>query len=286
VNASAWHALGVANRRGRLGLAALAAGLLLSADPAHVGAQGSPDASCPGPREVTSEIAGFVNVAQPFTAQGSGRLTDARVDITKLGGDTAGDWVLRINEVNASGAPTHGVLAETTVSFSSVPVGSAMITGSFAVPATVLAGEQYALVISRPAGNVLRFGNHSADSCPGRIFTSTPPNPFLPIGAPPGSDLVFTVFVLESDPPETSLISGPKRRTRKRTALFEFTSDEPGSSFRCAVDGQALKVPCASPYTVRVKPGKHSFQVQAIDQAGNVDASPATDTWKRKRSKR
>jgi hypothetical protein len=286
VHACGWRALGVANGRCRLFLAALTAALLLSAKPANVAAQGSPDASCPGPRETTSSIAGFVNVAQPFTAQESGRLTDAQVDITKLGGDTSGDWVLRINEVNASGVPTHGVLAETTVSFSSVPVGSAMITGSFAVPPTVSAGEQYAVVIARPAGDVLRFGTHSTDACPGRIFTSTPPNPFLPIGAPPGSDLVFTVFVLENEPPETSLISGPKRRTRKRTALFEFASDEPGSTFRCAVDGQALKVPCASPYTVRVKPGKHSFQVQAIDQAGNVDASPATDIWKRKRGER
>jgi hypothetical protein len=33
-----------------------------------------------------------------------------------------------------------------------------------------------------------------------------------------------------------------------------------------------------------VKKGKHTFQVQAIDEAGNV-GSPATDTWKRKKKK-
>jgi hypothetical protein len=37
---------------------------------------------------------------------------------------------------------------------------------------------------------------------------------------------------------------------------------------------------CTSPYTVKVKKGKHSFQVRAIDQAGNVDGTLASDAWK------
>jgi hypothetical protein len=36
---------------------------------------------------------------------------------------------------------------------------------------------------------------------------------------------------------------------------------------------------------VTVKKGKHTFEVQAVDEAGNVGA-PATDTWKRKKRKR
>jgi hypothetical protein len=251
---------------------------------ARATAHATPDASCPAPREFTSSIAGFVNVAQPFTAQGTGRLTEAQVDVIKFGSDTPGDWVLRITEVDGSGSPTHGVLAETTVPFSAIDIGSSTITGSFSDAPTVVAGGQYALVISRPAGNVLRFGTRSGDDCPGRIFTSTPPNPFLPIGASPGSDLVFAVFVLENDPPETSIVSGPKQQTRKRSVRFEFTSDEPGSTFRCTVDGQEA-VPCAPPYAVRVEEGKHTFSVQAVDQAGNV-GPPATDNWKLKKKKK
>jgi hypothetical protein len=56
------------------------------------------------------------------------------------------------------------------------------------------------------------------------------------------------------------------------------------SGFQCKLDAGAF-VPCTSPYTVRVKKGKHTFQVQAIDQAGNV-GSPATDTWKRKKKRK
>jgi hypothetical protein len=47
-----------------------------------------------------------------------------------------------------------------------------------------------------------------------------------------------------------------------------------------------LKVSCASPYTIKVKKGKHTFQVRAIDQAGNVDGTPATDDWKVKKKKK
>jgi hypothetical protein len=86
--------------------------------------------------------------------------------------------------------------------------------------------------------------------------------------------------------PETTVTKAPKDRTKKRTATFEFISNEPGSTFRCAVDGQALKVPCTSPYRVKVKRGKHTFQVQATDQAGNADGTPATDDWKVKKKRR
>jgi hypothetical protein len=90
----------------------------------------------------------------------------------------------------------------------------------------------------------------------------------------------------DTEPPNTSITDGPKDKTKKKQATFEFTSSEPGSTFECAVDGQTLKVPCTSPYTVKVKKGKHTFQVRATDQAGNADGSPASDTWKvRKKSK-
>jgi hypothetical protein len=36
---------------------------------------------------------------------------------------------------------------------------------------------------------------------------------------------------------------------------------------------------------MKVKKGKHTFQVQAVDQAGNV-SPPATDAWKRKKKRR
>jgi hypothetical protein len=86
--------------------------------------------------------------------------------------------------------------------------------------------------------------------------------------------------------PETTITKGPKDKTRKKTATFEFSSNEAGSSFQCALDGRQEFKPCASPLTIKVKKGKHSFSVQAVDAAGNPDGSPATDDWKVKKKKK
>jgi trypsin len=87
----------------------------------------------------------------------------------------------------------------------------------------------------------------------------------------------------DSSPPETLITQGPKKKTKKKRARFAFTSTEPGSTFDCQLDdGRKAFTPCTSPITVKVKKGKHTFQVEAIDQAGNV-GSPATDDWKVKK---
>jgi hypothetical protein len=85
--------------------------------------------------------------------------------------------------------------------------------------------------------------------------------------------------------PDTTITKGPKDKTRKKTASFEFTSSEPNSTFECKLDN-GLFQPCASPHTVKVKKGKHNFQVRAKDPAGNVDATPATDAWKVKKKRK
>jgi hypothetical protein len=82
--------------------------------------------------------------------------------------------------------------------------------------------------------------------------------------------------------PETHIIKGPKDKTKKKKATFEFSSSEPSVSFECSVDGQPF-IPCTSPDTVKVKKGRHNFQVRARDAAGNVDPTPASDDWKVKK---
>ena len=79
---------------------------------------------------------------------------------------------------------------------------------------------------------------------------------------------------------------GPKDKTKKRSATFEFSSSEPGSTFECTLDGKQTFKPCTSPITVKVKKGKHSFDVRATDAAGNADPTPASDTWKVKKKKK
>ena len=75
--------------------------------------------------------------------------------------------------------------------------------------------------------------------------------------------------------PETTIVKGPKARSRKRTAKFKFVSSEPNSTFQCKLDKKPFRK-CKSPKKYkRLKPGKHVFKVRAIDADGNVDKTPA-----------
>ena len=90
----------------------------------------------------------------------------------------------------------------------------------------------------------------------------------------------------DTAPPSTAITKGPKDKTKKKTATFEFTATDARAvaGFECSLDGAAFSA-CSSPLTVKVKRGKHTFRVRAIDDAGNV-GQPASDDWKRKRRKR
>jgi len=90
--------------------------------------------------------------------------------------------------------------------------------------------------------------------------------------------------VHECPVPETTITKGPKAKTKKKTATFEFGASEPGSSFECKLDDGAFG-PCISPHTVKVKKGRHTFAVRATAK-GQTDPSPATENWKVKKKKR
>ena len=84
----------------------------------------------------------------------------------------------------------------------------------------------------------------------------------------------------DANDPQTTITKEPKNKSPKRKAKWAFTSDEPGSTFECKLDGRGFK-PCDSPYVKRVKVGKHKFEVAAIDAAGNRDETPDRDRFKR-----
>lgn len=70
---------------------------------------------------------------------------------------------------------------------------------------------------------------------------------------------------------------GPKKKTKKRSARFTWTSEVPGASFQCKLDKGKYKA-CKSPKKVkRLAPGKHKFRVRA-KLAGKV--LPGTAKWK------
>jgi len=74
--------------------------------------------------------------------------------------------------------------------------------------------------------------------------------------------------------PETTIAKTVLRRTPP-IFVFKFGSSEPGSSFRCSLDGEKFK-PCAAGRRYgQPLPGRHKLRVVAVDGAGNVDSTPA-----------
>jgi hypothetical protein len=77
----------------------------------------------------------------------------------------------------------------------------------------------------------------------------------------------------DTTPPQTTLLRGKKSK-KPTTRTFTYKSSEPKSTFRCRLDRQPF-APCGSSKTYKnLKPGKHKFEVFAIDAAGNKDSSP------------
>ena len=85
---------------------------------------------------------------------------------------------------------------------------------------------------------------------------------------------------VDSTPPETSITSGPTGTISQTSASFGFDSSESGGSFKCKLDAGTWES-CTSPKALSsLSEGEHTFSVQAIDAAGNADASPATRTFR------
>ena len=77
------------------------------------------------------------------------------------------------------------------------------------------------------------------------------------------------------------LIAARKRRVR---VSFEFTGTDNTSpsgalTFECKLDDRP-RAACASPFSTRVKRGKHVFRVWATDEAGNADPTAAIRSFR------
>ncbi|MDQ3178645.1 MAG: Ig-like domain-containing protein, partial [Actinomycetota bacterium] len=79
--------------------------------------------------------------------------------------------------------------------------------------------------------------------------------------------------------PQTTILTRPSDPYGDAIATFSFSSNEASSTFRCRVDGAPWSA-CSSPFsTAALADGAHTFDVEATDAAGNVDATPDSDGW-------
>jgi large repetitive protein len=91
--------------------------------------------------------------------------------------------------------------------------------------------------------------------------------------------VTLPAFSVDATPPDTSLSGGPVAPTAATSASFGLASTESGSSFECRLDGGAWGACTSAKSYSGLASGSHTFDARAIDQAGNVDPTPATRTW-------
>jgi Ca2+-binding RTX toxin-like protein len=88
--------------------------------------------------------------------------------------------------------------------------------------------------------------------------------------------------VIDTTAPDTTIDSQPSNPSTSDAASFSFSGSDTGTwlgAFECQLDGGGF-VSCSSPATYgSLGDGPHTFQVRAVDVAGNVDPTPATYAW-------
>jgi hypothetical protein len=83
-------------------------------------------------------------------------------------------------------------------------------------------------------------------------------------------------WTVDAWPPQTQITRLSAGAT---DAVVEFSSPDPDARFSCSLDGRAF-TGCTSPHRLAdLSPGPHQIRVRATDLAGNVDPTPATQSF-------
>jgi hypothetical protein len=250
---------------------------------------------------------GRVNSGQVFVVDGQRGAGPADVDLASLGdggleldgpaGELAGAGLGAVGDENGDGHPE-------------LIVGATGVDATYVVDAT---GPDTTIDSAPPAptNTTPTFSFHTSEAnttfqC--SIDQGAPS--FAPCSGPDASDMPATpladgtytfrvaavdsslnpdatpatqAFTVDTTPPETSVDSGATV-TNDATPTFAFSSPDAGASFQCSIDqGTPSFSSCSGPGATHtpmspLSDGGHTFRVQAIDQAGNGDPSPATRT--------
>jgi len=233
--------------------------------------------------------------AQTFTAGITGGLDQVDLVLATFGTPPASVTVEIRNA--PAGAPGTTVLATASLPTSAIGTTKEFIPVTFATPAPVVAGTQYAIVAYSPGtgGNAVGWGLEGLSNLypAGATFLSAefPPGGTWEAGGAE-TDFAFKTYVIPApptppdvDPPETTITKDVKRSETGK-AKFRFSSDE-AATFECKLKGPDVRRKlrqfndCGSPRKYKnLDEGGFRFEVRSIDAAGNVDLTPAKDRFR------
>ena len=96
-----------------------------------------------------------------------------------------------------------------------------------------------------------------------------------------GAAASFT-WTIDTTAPTTNLTATPTDPSNSSSPSFSFGGADGGSgvaSFACEIDGGGYSSCTSAKSYAGLAAGSHTFNVRAVDGAGNADASPASVTW-------
>jgi probable HAF family extracellular repeat protein len=172
---------------------------------------------------------------------------------------------------NVTGVRPSDFVVATTGSVSGASVVS--VTGS---------GNSYTVTVNTGTGDGTIGLNLVDDDT---ILTTDGSQPARLGGAGAGNgNFTGALYTIDKTPPTTALTAEPPAVTTDTTATFDFTGSDnvtPTSSliFQASLDGGAYSSVTGPVTYAGLSAGVHTFQVRAIDQAGNIDPAPATFSW-------
>ena len=127
-------------------------------------------------------------------------------------------------------------------------------------------------------------GVYAACPTPDALSVTTPGAHTLDVRAVDASGQVdptpaHAAWTLDLTAPDTTITGGPTGTVNTVDATFTFSSTEVGSTFSCQLDAQPATACVSGQSYTGLTGGMHTFTVTATDPAGNVDPTPATQTW-------
>jgi hypothetical protein len=95
---------------------------------------------------------------------------------------------------------------------------------------------------------------------------------------PDNSPAAYT-WTVDTTPPEATILTHPGATSFGKRASFTFSSGESDTTYKCSLDSSPASG-CQPAVTLQsLTGGTHTFNVTAVDAAGNVQAPPASYTW-------
>ncbi|MDQ6642786.1 MAG: PQQ-binding-like beta-propeller repeat protein, partial [Actinomycetota bacterium] len=247
-----------------------------------------------GTAQAQSAVARSGSYAASFTTTAtSGSTAYARTSLVSAVGDVTVAAAVRVDNQGASGGnvPLLRVLDDSAARLVNVyrlnQSGQVWVQygGAYYKTGSVLPLSSWASVSMRVAGGTVEVSLDGA-----RVYSSTSAS-LAPVrtvqlgndspgqaGSLAVDDLTVKATGADTTPPETTITSAPAGTISGGAASVSFTSSESGT-FQCSIDGAAYST-CTSPQAYSgLANGSHAFSVRAVDNAGNVDPSPATASW-------